>query len=409
MALTLRAAARSDVGLVRTNNEDAAYVGPRLLVVADGMGGHAAGEIASSTVVAALLPLDEEEPGPDLGAILQRGITAANERLRLAVDSSEQLEGMGTTLTAILWDGSRIGVAQVGDSRAYRLRDGAMQQLTLDQTFVQSLVNEGRLTPQEAEQHPQRSLLLQALDGRNDVEPVVLLAQPQAGDRYLLCSDGLSDFVSTEAIHRALAAETAELAADALVASALEEGAPDNVTVIVADILEEGTELPESRRRLLGAAAREIPAGPPGHPTDDTGEIAEVPADVAPRKSGPAHAAHESHGRAFWLVPLIIALVLALVTGIGFWRWSQNQWYIGVSDGAVTIFQGVEVDTPVIHLHRVVERTDLMIDGLPQFEHDQVTGGIPAEDRAAAEQTVQRLRDAAQQCITDPSTEGCPS
>ena len=409
MPLTLRAAARSDVGLVRTNNEDAAYVGPRLLVVADGMGGHAAGEIASSTVVAALLPLDEEEPGPDLGAILQRGITAANERLRLAVDSSEQLEGMGTTLTAILWDGSRIGVAQVGDSRAYRLRDGAMQQLTLDQTFVQSLVNEGRLTPQEAEHHPQRSLLLQALDGRNDVEPVVLLAQPQAGDRYLLCSDGLSDFVSTEVIHRALSAETADLAADALVASALEEGAPDNVTVIVADIFEEGTELPESRRRLLGAAAREVPAGPPGRPTDDTGEIAEVPGDVAPRKSGPAHAAHESHGRAFWLVPLIIALVLALVAGIGFWRWSQNQWYIGVSDGAVTIFQGVEVDTPVIPLHRVVERTDLMIDRLPQFEHDQVTGGIPAEDRAAAEQTVERLRDAAQQCVNDPSTEGCPS
>ena len=226
MALTLRAAARSDVGLVRTNNEDAAYVGPRLLVVADGMGGHAAGEIASSTVVAALLPLDEEEPGPDLGASLHEASPPRTSGSGSPSTRANELEGMGTTLTAILWDGSRIGVAQVGDSRAYRLRDGAMQQLTLDQTFVQSLVNEGRLTPQEAEHHP-AALAAPAGAGRPQRRRARRAArQPQAGDRYLLCSDGLSDYVSTEAIHRALAAETAELAADALVASALEAGRP---------------------------------------------------------------------------------------------------------------------------------------------------------------------------------------
>jgi protein phosphatase len=403
VALTLRTAARSDVGLVRTNNEDSAYVGPRLLAVADGMGGHAAGEIASSTVVAALLPLDESEPGPDIDAALRRGIVAANERLRIAVEGSEQFEGMGTTLTAVLWDQHRIGIAQVGDSRAYLLRDDNMQQLTLDQTFVQSLVNEGRLTQDQAEHHPQRSLLLQALDGRNEVEPVVLITQPVAGDRYLLCSDGLSDYVPYETIAQALAVGTPDLAADALVKSALDNGAPDNVTVIVFDVVDDET-AQDPGRRLLGAAARETPAGPPGRPDDDTGEIAPVRAP-----HGPSHAGEDVHGRLLWLVPLVVLLVVGLVAAFGFWRWSQNQWYIGESNGAVAIFQGVEVDTPVIHLHRVVERTDLVVDGLPQFEHDQVTGGIPAHDRAAAEQTVQRLRDAAQQCVLDPTTEGCPS
>jgi serine/threonine protein phosphatase PrpC len=402
MALTLRTAARSDVGLVRTNNEDSAYVGPRLLAVADGMGGHAAGEIASSTVVAALLPLDESDPGPDLDAVLRRGIVAANERLRIAVEGSEQFEGMGTTLTAVLWDQHRIGIAQIGDSRAYVLRDGTMRQLTLDQTFVQSLVNEGRLTQDEAEHHPQRSLLLQALDGRNEVEPVVLITQPVAGDRYLLCSDGLSDYVPNDTIALALAVGTPDLAADGLVKSALDNGAPDNVTVIVFDVVEDD-DAQDPGRRLLGAAARETPAGPPGSPNEDTGEH---PAVRAPH--APAHAGEDAHGRLLWLVPLVLLVVVGLVAAFGFWQWSQDQWYVGVSDGVVVVYQGVEVDTPIIKLHRIVERTDLQATSLPQFELEQVNGGIPAGNRDAAEQTVQRLRDAAQRCLDDPTTEGCP-
>jgi PPM family protein phosphatase len=415
MPLTLHTAARSDMGLVRTNNEDAAYVGPRLLVVADGMGGHAAGEIASSTVVAALLPLDEEEPGPDLGAVLRKGVAAANERLRIAVDTSQQLEGMGTTLTAFLWDGARLGVAQVGDSRAYLLRDGTLQQLTLDQTFVQSLVNEGRLTQQEAENHPQRSLLLQALDGRTDVEPVLLLAQPRAGDRYLLCSDGLSDYVALDTIRSALSADTPDLCADALVAAAHDSGAPDNVTVIVADVVDDDHAVPETRGRLLGAAGRETPAGPPGRPADDGHEDTEDTADEAAEAMmrpdpAPAHAAEEHRrGRPLWIAPVALLILLGLVAAIGFWRWSQNQWYVGVSDGVVVVYQGVEVDTPLIKLHHVAERTDLVSATLPQFELDQVSGGIPARNHAAADATVTRLRQAAQRCLTDPTTEGCPA
>jgi protein phosphatase len=405
MPLTIHAAARSDVGLVRTNNEDSAYVGPRLLVVADGMGGHAAGEIASSTVVAALLSLDEEEPGPDLGAVLRKGIRAANDRLRLAIDSSQQLEGMGTTLTAILWDGTRLGVAQVGDSRAYLLRDATLQQLTLDQTYVQGLVNEGRLTQAEAEHHPQRSLLLQALDGRSEVEPALLLAQPRAGDRYLLCSDGLSDYVEVEAIHNSLTELTPELAVDALVACALGNGAPDNVTVIVADVLDE-EDPPQSGRRLVGAAARETPAGPPGRPREDSADEA---GESLRRNDSPAHASDDRHGRLFWVAPVAVLVILGLAATLGFWRWSQHQWYVGISGGVVVVYQGVDVNTPVIKLHHIVERTDLQASTLPQFELDQANGGIPARNRAAADATIAQLRQAAQRCVADPTTEGCPA
>ena len=410
MALTLRAAARSDVGLVRTNNEDAAYVGPRLLVVADGMGGHAAGEIASSTVVAALAPARRGGAWPrPRRQPAQRRITAANERLRLAVDSSEQLEGMGTTLTAILWDGSRIGVAQVGDSRGYRLRDGPAA-VHADQTFVQSLVNEGRLTQQEAEHHPQRSLPPAGARRPQRRRARRAVAQPQAGDRYLLCSDGLSDYVSTEAIHRRCRPETPSSLPTRWSPARSDQGAPDNVTVIVADVLEEGTEV---RRAAAPVARRRGPRGSGRAPAvGRTTTPARSPRSRRmPRRARAVrrHAAHEPHGRAFWLVPLIIAVVLALVAGVGFWRWSQNQWYIGVHDGASRSIRASRWTPRSSTSIASSERTDLMIDGLPEFEHDQVSGGIPAEDRAAAEQTVQRLRDAAALCITAPSTEGCPS
>jgi protein phosphatase len=268
---------------------------------------------------------------------------------------------------------------------------------------VQSLVNEGRLTQDQAEHHPQRSLLLQALDGRNEVEPVVLITQPVAGDRYLLCSDGLSDYVPYETIAQALGGGTPDLAADGLVKSALDNGAPDNVTVIVFDVVDDD-QPQDAGRRLLGAAARETPAGPPGRPDDDTGEIA-----PARPPSGPSHAGEDVHGRLLWLVPLVVLLVVGLVGAFGFWRWSQDQWYVGVSDGVVVVYRGLEVETPVIGLHKVVERTDLQAASLPQYELEQVNGGIAAKNRDAAEQTVQRLRDAAQKCLDAPETEGCPT
>src|SRR5918992_2284508 len=199
MTLTLRYAARSDRGLIRDGNQDSVYAGPRLLAVADGMGGMAAGDVASNIVIGAIAPLDEDVPGDALVDALRHAVSAANQQLRATVDANPHLEGMGTTLTATLFSGSKIGMVHIGDSRAYLLRDGEFSQITKDDTYVQMLVDEGRISAEEASSHPQRSLLTRALDGR-DAEPEYSVREVRAGDRYLLCSDGLSGVVSGETI-----------------------------------------------------------------------------------------------------------------------------------------------------------------------------------------------------------------
>ena len=168
MTLVLHYVARSDRGLVRSNNQDAVYAGPRLLAVADGMGGHAAGEIASKIVIAALAPLDDDEPSDDLLGQLRDAVEAGNGAISELVAGDPELDGMGTTLTAILFAGSRLGLVNIGDSRTYLMRNGSVTQITHDDSFVQSLIDEGRITAEEANTHPQRSLLLRALTGHDD-------------------------------------------------------------------------------------------------------------------------------------------------------------------------------------------------------------------------------------------------
>jgi protein phosphatase len=188
VTLSLRYAARSDVGLVRSGNEDSGYAGPRLLVVADGMGGHAAGEVASSLVVASIAALDDDDQGGDLLDALADAVSGADTALRRTIDDDSALEGMGTTLTAMLWSGSRVGLAHVGDSRAYLLRGGDLLRLTHDHTYVQSLVDAGRISAEEAENHPRRSLLTRAMDGRNPAMPDLSVREVRPDDRFLLCS-----------------------------------------------------------------------------------------------------------------------------------------------------------------------------------------------------------------------------
>ena len=237
MSLLLRAAAASDLGLVRTNNEDSVYAGARLLVVADGMGGLPAGELASDLAIGAMLALEEQPETGDPRPRLLAAAEAANELILAAVEAEPANDGMGTTLTALLLAGDRLGLLHAGDSRCYLLRDGELRQLTRDDTFVQALVDEGVLTPQEARRHPRRSLITRALQGF-PVTPTCELLTPRVGDRYLLCSDGLSDYVEDEPIGNVLAScpEPGECA-DRLVKLTLSAGAPDNVSVVVADIL----------------------------------------------------------------------------------------------------------------------------------------------------------------------------
>src|SRR5215210_4611124 len=238
MALALRFAARSDIGLLREGNEDSGYAGPRLLVLADGMGGHAAGEVASSVAVAMLASLDDDSPGPDILERLSSAVQDANNHLRDMVLGDPDLEGMGTTLTALLRAGSRFGLVHIGDSRCYLLRGDQLQQITKDHTFVQTLVDDGRITAEEASHHPQRNVIVRALDGREDVELDLSIREAKAGDRYLLCSDGLSDVLSEETLRDTLAAcESPERAAEQLVELALRGGGPDNITAIVADVV----------------------------------------------------------------------------------------------------------------------------------------------------------------------------
>jgi PPM family protein phosphatase len=234
--LAIRYAVRSDAGLLREDNEDTAYAGACLLAVADGLGGHAGGELASWAVIEALKPLDTRIPAGELLNALDHAVRRATGRLRDMVTSDPSLSNMGTTLTALVRSGSQLGLVHIGDSRVYLVRGGVVFQITHDHTMVQSLLDDGKIRPEEVSSHPQRSLLLRALmaDGG---EPDLQLCEAEPGDRYLLCSDGLHGAAAADAIARVLTTVSdPDQAADELLALAIEGGGPDNITCIVADV-----------------------------------------------------------------------------------------------------------------------------------------------------------------------------
>jgi protein phosphatase len=253
--LTIRYAVKTDVGLRRTGNEDAAYAGPRLLAVADGLGGHAGGEVASATVIDALRPLDTEVAAGDVLTALEEAVRRASSALGDIVEADPSLRGLGTTLTALLWSGSQLGLVHIGDSRAYLFRDGGLFQITHDHSVTQAMIDAGRLTPEEAASHPQRSLLVRALGASSDEvreqgmpeeqaaaagTPDLSLFDARAGDRYLLCTDGLTAVVPVAAIREILSAGalSPEDVVRRLITLANEAGGPDNIGCAVADITE---------------------------------------------------------------------------------------------------------------------------------------------------------------------------
>ena len=231
--LGIRYAARSESGLVRTSNADTAYAGTRLLAVADGVGG-ATGHRASTAAVDALKPLETVDvPAADVLGALTDAIAAADRAVG-DIDADDR----GTTLTALLWTGSQLALAHIGDTRAYRLRDGDLAQITHDHTWVQSQVDQGHLSPQEAATHPQRALLVRAITGTGDPRPDLALHTAEAGDRYLLCSDGLSSVVPTGRIHDTLRRpDGPQQILDQLITLATAAGAPDNIACVVADVV----------------------------------------------------------------------------------------------------------------------------------------------------------------------------
>jgi PPM family protein phosphatase len=258
MTFALRYAVRSDVGLLREGNEDSAYAGPHLLAIADGMGGHAAGEVASAVAISALAPLDADTTGLDMLQALANAVAHANASLHEITQTDPATEGMGTTLTALLWAGAQVALCHIGDSRAYLLRGSEFYQITHDHTLVQSLVDEGRLTPEAAASHPQRSLVMRALQSSIPADPDLTMLQAELGDRYLLCSDGLSDVVSDETLGKTLSQlPDLDEAVEQLIDLAIRSGGPDNITCVLADVVdtETGPAPPSEQAVIVGALA----------------------------------------------------------------------------------------------------------------------------------------------------------
>lgn len=279
MTLHLRSAAVSDRGLVRSGNQDCAHAGPWLLAVADGMGGMAAGEVASRMAIEAVTPLDREIPDGEQVAALRVAVEAANDRIARAVAAEPTLQGMGTTLTALHFSPTATALAHVGDSRAYLLRPSGLTQVTRDDTYVQLLVDQGVISPEEAAGHPRRAVITQALQGE-PIKPAYTVLAPAIGDRWLLCSDGLSSVVSARTLEQTMR-EYSDLpgCAERLLDLALRAGGPDNITVIVAEITQSG-EAPTLGRPADG------PADDP-YPTADLRLLGEPPAAGGPQPMAP--------------------------------------------------------------------------------------------------------------------------
>ncbi len=429
MSLSLRFAAGSHKGMIREGNEDSGYAGPRLLAIADGMGGQAAGEVASSEVISTIVALDDDVPGSDVLTSLGAAVQRANDQLRQMVEEDPALEGMGTTLTALLWTGQRLGMVHVGDSRAYLLRDGVLTQITQDHTWVQRLVDEGRITEEEADTHPQRSLLMRALGSGDHVEPDLSIREVRAGDRYLICSDGLSGVVSHQTMEDALASyQGPQETVQELIQLALRGGGPDNITVIVADVLDLDTgdtlaaqlsdtpvvvgAVAENQAQTGDNGIMQTPAGRAaglGRPRGGGGEFGPpgsgdvtgfIPTDgfddygpddfVKPRKS-----------RKWLKRSLYTVLALAVIGGgtYGGWRWTQTQYYVGTNNDHLALYRGISQDLAWVSLSKVQkDHPEIELKYLPPYQQKLVEATIAEDDLNDARAKIEELAVQASAC-----------
>ncbi|HXB48953.1 MAG TPA: protein phosphatase 2C domain-containing protein [Streptosporangiaceae bacterium] len=385
MTLALHYALRSDVGLLREGNEDSAYAGPRLLAIADGMGGHAAGEVASAVAISAIAPLDRQNliSDDDMLNALADAVASARATLHDMSISDPAVEGMGTTLTAMLWAGARVAVCHIGDSRAYLLRDGDLYQITRDHTLIQSLVDEGRLSPAAAANHPQRSLIMRALQGSTEVDPDLAMHDALAGDRYLLCSDGLTDVVADQAVHQVLStAPDAEDAVNQLITLAIRNGGPDNITCIVADVVDTAGPVPATTdARLAGAAAggdistllRAATGSAAGAGGADPGAAPNASLN-GHRGRGTAKTRDEDAADDFdeprrrWplVTSVLVVLVVLIAAGLYFgYRSVQGNYYLAADGSHVSIYRGISQKIAFVSLSSVYQKTNVAITDVP--------------------------------------------
>jgi PPM family protein phosphatase len=412
MRLSLRYAVRSDVGLLREGNEDSAYAGPHLLAIADGMGGHAAGEVASSVAIAALEGLDTQVPLEHPLDALASAVAAASSTMQQMSVDDPSVAGMGTTLTALLWDGASVAICHIGDSRAYLLRDGELHQITHDHTLVQSMVDDGRLSPAQAATHPNRSLVMRALQSGTDSEPDLSVLQASVGDRYLLCSDGLSDVVTSEETLRDTLTRVTDRnqAVEQLINLALRGGGPDNITCIVADVVAEDDTEPQTGQMTILAGAASNGDGRPRMRDDSPAVRAHlltrggVPTAEPP--SPPAQSADaierdddEVVGRRRRRWPLVsgifVVLLLVIIGGAyAAWRYTQDQYYVGTDGRQVIIYRGIDQKVLGLSLSSVYQRTGIPLSGVPVGDQATVRATTTPSTLTDARNTVSTIRQA---------------
>jgi protein phosphatase len=413
MATTGKSAAVSHVGKIRSNNQDSGYAGTHLFVVADGMGGHAGGDVASAIAVKRIAETDRQYASPnDAEFALRSALLAANSLLAETVFEHGELTGMGTTVSGILRVGNSVALAHIGDSRVYLFRDGQLKQITADHTFVQRLVDSGRITPEEAAVHPRRSVLMRVLgdvDASPEIDTAVLETRP--GDRWLICSDGLSSYVTDDKMQAALASiPTAQGAAERLVKESLDQGAPDNVTVVIVDIDESG-ESSHVPPLTVGSAA-----SPLVFEADSVRRPLRLPSLLLhPLKATQPDDSHfepesdeyldalilEDRRRArrrriSWTVFVVLVISALVTAGILGYQFTQRHYFVGEQDGRVAIFQGVQQDIGPIKLSHVFTTTTIELDDLPAYRRDIVQATINADNLADAQRIVEQLSDARQ-------------
>lgn len=415
----------SDIGRARERNEDSYLVREPLFAVADGMGGHRGGDVASTLVVKSLEGVELTADGPL--AQLVDGIKRAN---RVVFDRSEaerNLRGMGTTLSAVLTEGDRAHVAHVGDSRVYLFRDGTLQQLTEDHTLVQRMVKDGRLTREQAERHPQRNILTRVLGVDEDLPVDELTLDLHEGDRLVLCTDGLFGMLHEDEIQQVLEREAdAQAAADRLVEAANSAGGDDNITVIVLDLTPDGG---GTGSGSSGRAAATVVTGPgaplatrterPPRSVDDTSalepvrdaeasapteQVSEAPPPFPIRTHRPAPAGDGAPARVseprrpirWWKVVAWVAVLAVVVTGgwFGANAYIDRQWYVGASGGRVAIYNGMPATVLGRDLSEVHEVTDIPIARASQLQpwREQLAGGITADSLEDARSIVAQIR-----------------
>ncbi|GAC1419857.1 MAG: protein phosphatase 2C domain-containing protein [Actinomycetota bacterium] len=395
-------AAKSDVGRARKLNEDAFFTGKNVFAVADGLGGHRAGEVASKMAVDLLAKLDATRPEDPPSALVET-IIRANQSVHDRAASDPETTGMATTVTALLFDGSVAHLGHVGDSRCYLLRGGAMTQVSKDHTLVAHMIAEGALTPAQAEHHPQRSVVTRALGADDGVSVDTGVLQVQGGDRILLCTDGLSSVVPESEIEQILLNDAGlDELCDRLISNANARGGPDNITVVLLDVADSVA----ADGSAFSLSTQTISSSPDPGAVDTSARSAQTSATTYREpvdRPSPRRARRRIPLRPIvWLV-LLIGVVFGGLTGVK--AWANRSWYVGVQGKRVTIYRGLPTDF-IVPLHHVQEPTTLTTDQVAPYYRERLKQGI----RASSLKEARKLVEQAPRAVSIPPLQtGAPS